>query len=262
MLSIVLLSTVCFAASKHHYATHQEFFDPARLERKSAKQDIRRANLDMLRARAAESQAAVLVAEEELQRKEAKLQRLKELFAQYNDYQEKVKQILREIGLENVSEVKEAVKEVQVAQADVKKAENNSPSAVGEVPSVTGEVLPPVINEPTPLPVTEVISQEPANNSTPATIEAPVAPTGTDIPGMSLEPTNDSMSNVVLAPTGTSIPPIKLPSFPETSSAGMSPRESTNDSTSAVVLPGTEPTVDNNAIKAEENQVKPASSIS
>ena len=146
MLTLILSSALTFAG-KRHYATHQEYFNPVRLEKKAAKQDMRKAQLETLRARAAESQAAVLAAEETLQRKEASLERLKNLFRMYDEHQKGMQQILAQIGLEKKSELTEAVQEVQVAQAEVAKEEEKAQVVTEETNTPTSVGIQPLTEE-------------------------------------------------------------------------------------------------------------------
>lgn len=191
MLATILLSTICFG---REYRGPQQLVSPERLARKMARQDIRVANVEKLRAQAEESKAALLSAEKELEHKAARLEHLKISMEAYLKHQQAMNDILKEIGLENKQEVQEAIKEVKEAQTDVAKTAEEAGVPVPAEATAPIPVVAEVVPEVAPMAAAEmpVEAIAPAAIETPMAApvveEAPVAPVDAAAPTVTAEP--------------------------------------------------------------------------
>lgn len=165
MLAIILATAFAINYGYGHHQTQEAFFNPERLTGKQARQALRITKVEELEMKAAESQAALMAAKEEMQLKKEKLVRLQALFSEYYEHQRRMQNILEKIGLENRTEVKEAIQEVRAARIDVEEK-------AAEVQAVTGQ----------PMPTPEVpVSAIPQEGQSTAETSAPASMVSTDV---------------------------------------------------------------------------------
>lgn len=182
MLSIILSTVFATTTYGSHgsYSSPEAYFSPATLEQKKDRLNARRAQIEDLRAQAALSQAtakekqdAVFAAEEELKRKELKLERFEALSAMYAAKMEELKGIMAQIAGANQSSVQAAVHDVQVAEAEHNVATGGTPSA--EIPQ---EGPAPIVEAaPAPAPVVAATEQPAAAGALPVVEEAAASTT-------------------------------------------------------------------------------------